>query len=280
MKKLTISKMAQLRGLSVDTLRHYDKIGLFKPSEVDPKTGYRYYSILQYEVLGTIKELRQIGMPIKEIKAFMSNRNVEQSLNLLKKSIADIESQIIELKKISSILSQRVSHIEQFKDTYRKASIVLKKFKKREYILLPRIVNMDDEETSSYGFIELEKKVKGTIPILASNRFGDILTKDYLNQVRQTSSPINIPKSEMFIIVEGDAVDQNIKTFEEGTFICSYYRGFDPQKRFECLKSLIDYCDDQGWDIIGDALHIIQIDITITDQVEEACYEIQIPVNP
>jgi DNA-binding transcriptional MerR regulator len=81
---LTISQMAQLRGLTVDTLRHYDKIGLFKPSHVDPHTGYRYYSILQYEVLGTIKELRQIGMSIEEIKQFMTNRNVKQSLHILK----------------------------------------------------------------------------------------------------------------------------------------------------------------------------------------------------
>ncbi|WP_212734481.1 MerR family transcriptional regulator [Paenibacillus terrae] len=33
------------------------------------KTGYRYYSILQYEVLGTIIELHQIGLSIEEINS-------------------------------------------------------------------------------------------------------------------------------------------------------------------------------------------------------------------
>ncbi|MEH7531769.1 MerR family DNA-binding transcriptional regulator, partial [Priestia megaterium] len=47
--------MAKLRGVTTETLRHYDRIGLFKPFYVDENTGYRYYSIFQYEVLGTIK---------------------------------------------------------------------------------------------------------------------------------------------------------------------------------------------------------------------------------
>ncbi|MBR8646257.1 MerR family transcriptional regulator, partial [[Brevibacterium] frigoritolerans] len=69
--------MAKLRGVTVDTLRHYDKIGLLKPFHIDPETGYRYYSISQYEVLGTIKELRSIGFSLEEIKQFLTDRNVK-----------------------------------------------------------------------------------------------------------------------------------------------------------------------------------------------------------
>lgn len=67
---LSISEMAKLRRITAETLRHYDRVGLFKPAYIDPNTGYRFYSIYQYEVLGTIKELRQIGMTIEEIKFF------------------------------------------------------------------------------------------------------------------------------------------------------------------------------------------------------------------
>ncbi|MDQ7863512.1 helix-turn-helix domain-containing protein [Peribacillus frigoritolerans] len=75
----SIGEMAKLRGVTVDTLRHYDKIGLLKPFHIDPETGYRYYSISQYEVLGTIKELRSIGFSLEEIKQFLTDRNVEKS---------------------------------------------------------------------------------------------------------------------------------------------------------------------------------------------------------
>ncbi|WP_066369112.1 MerR family DNA-binding transcriptional regulator [Neobacillus fumarioli] len=49
--KLSIGEMAKLRKVTVETLRHYDKIGLLKPYYVDPNTGYRYYSTYQYEIL-------------------------------------------------------------------------------------------------------------------------------------------------------------------------------------------------------------------------------------
>lgn len=52
--KLTIGEFAKLRNITTETLRHYDRIGLVKPVKVDPDTGYRYYSILQYEKIGTI----------------------------------------------------------------------------------------------------------------------------------------------------------------------------------------------------------------------------------
>ena len=58
----TVSEFAKLRNLTAETLRHYDRIGLLKPAYIDPETNYRYYSIFQYEKLGTIKELRQLGV--------------------------------------------------------------------------------------------------------------------------------------------------------------------------------------------------------------------------
>ena len=41
-------EMAQLHGISKQTLIHYDRIGLLSPGEVDPDTEYRYYDLRQY----------------------------------------------------------------------------------------------------------------------------------------------------------------------------------------------------------------------------------------
>ena len=64
---LSITELAKLRQVTSETLRYYDRIGLITPDYVDPQTRYRYYSIRQYEKLGTIKELRQLGMSIHDI---------------------------------------------------------------------------------------------------------------------------------------------------------------------------------------------------------------------
>ena len=64
---LTITELAKLKNITSETLRHYDRIDLLKPNYVS-ESGHRYYSIRQYEKLGTILELKKIGMSLKEIK--------------------------------------------------------------------------------------------------------------------------------------------------------------------------------------------------------------------
>lgn len=43
-KYFSIGEVSKITGLSIDRLRNYDKIGLLKPSYIDPNSGYRYYS--------------------------------------------------------------------------------------------------------------------------------------------------------------------------------------------------------------------------------------------
>ena len=80
---LSITELAKLRQVTSETLRYYDRIGLITPDYVDPQTRYRYYSIRQYEKLGTIKELRQLGMSIHDITDYFSGRNLRKSHQLL-----------------------------------------------------------------------------------------------------------------------------------------------------------------------------------------------------
>ena len=42
---LRIGEFAWLSQVTVETLRHYDRIGLLKPVHLDRFTGYRYYSL-------------------------------------------------------------------------------------------------------------------------------------------------------------------------------------------------------------------------------------------
>ena len=82
-EKMTVGEFAKLKNISQETLRHYDRMGLLKPQWTDEMTGYRYYSIFQYETLSTILELRDLGMPLKEIKEFLGKRDVDRTIQLL-----------------------------------------------------------------------------------------------------------------------------------------------------------------------------------------------------
>ena len=83
-KYMTTGEFARRMGVTKNTLFHYDNIGLFLPEIVDTN-DYRYYSIYQMEVFDTIIILKEMGMPLNEIKEFMDHRSPESLMELFEK---------------------------------------------------------------------------------------------------------------------------------------------------------------------------------------------------
>ena len=57
--------------LSVKTLRHYHEVGLLDPDRVDLSTGYRYYAPEQVPTAQVVRRLRELGMPIADVRAVL-----------------------------------------------------------------------------------------------------------------------------------------------------------------------------------------------------------------
>ena len=68
---LKIGEFSKLSRVSVRMLRHYDELGLLAPSEVDPMTGYRYYSERQLIAAGRIAALRALGFGLSETRELL-----------------------------------------------------------------------------------------------------------------------------------------------------------------------------------------------------------------
>ncbi len=66
----TIKQLARLAGVTPRTLRHYDQIGLLKPSRVG-ENGYRYYGEQAVLHLQQILFYRELGLSLEEIKNIM-----------------------------------------------------------------------------------------------------------------------------------------------------------------------------------------------------------------
>ncbi|NRF95778.1 MerR family transcriptional regulator [Paenibacillus frigoriresistens] len=78
MKTLTIQHIAKLTGLSVHTLRYYEKIGLLNGVKRD-SSGYRQYSEADVDWIRFLLRLRETGMPISEMKRFSDLRSQGES---------------------------------------------------------------------------------------------------------------------------------------------------------------------------------------------------------
>ena len=69
---LTIGEFSQATHLSVKTLRHYHEVGLLEPSFVNPGNGYRHYVEAQIPVAQVIRRLRDLEMPVADVRAVVA----------------------------------------------------------------------------------------------------------------------------------------------------------------------------------------------------------------
>jgi DNA-binding transcriptional MerR regulator len=69
---LSIGRFARLAGLSVGALRHYDELDLLRPADIDRFTGYRRYQRAQLETARTIARLRDLELPLDEIREVLA----------------------------------------------------------------------------------------------------------------------------------------------------------------------------------------------------------------
>jgi DNA-binding transcriptional MerR regulator len=121
-----IGEFAYLSGVSAKTLRFYDRIGLFRPAWVDPRTGYRRYRSQQLEQFSSILALKSLGVPLAEIgKLFLRaasgkdrqdllselKRRIEQSIQTAAQSLKCIDAALVQLNAsktpISVVVKQR-----------------------------------------------------------------------------------------------------------------------------------------------------------------------------
>ncbi len=90
--KLSIGQAAEILGVSVRTLRHYDQIGLVKPAHVG-ENGYRYYDREAMALLQQVLFYRELGFALEKIKPLLQAPETERRRAL------ESHRALLELKK-------------------------------------------------------------------------------------------------------------------------------------------------------------------------------------
>ncbi|MET7425646.1 MerR family transcriptional regulator [Dactylosporangium sp. NPDC005555] len=91
---LTIGEFATLTHLSVRTLRRYHEAGLLAPAQVDPATGYRYYSTAQIPPAQVIHRLRQLDVPLAEVRAILATDDPQRRADLVAGHVKRLEDEL------------------------------------------------------------------------------------------------------------------------------------------------------------------------------------------
>jgi DNA-binding transcriptional MerR regulator len=90
-----IGEFSRIARVTIETLRHYDALGLLKPVNVDPFTGYRYYSARQLMSLNRILALKDVGFSLEEIARILQEKLTNEELRgMLKAQLVRAEQEI------------------------------------------------------------------------------------------------------------------------------------------------------------------------------------------
>ena len=94
----TISRFARLRGIDINSLRYYERLGILKPAWTDPHTRYRYYTAEQLSRLDMILLCIHLGVPLKELKAYFDENGRFQNRALFEEGKRRTQDKIRELE--------------------------------------------------------------------------------------------------------------------------------------------------------------------------------------
>jgi len=270
---LSITELAKLRQVTSETLRYYDRIGLITPDYVDPQTRYRYYSIRQYEKLGTIKELRQLGMSIHDITDYFSGRNLRKSHQLLLHQLELLEEEIRKQQLLSEILRRKLHFLSEITPPPPVDKVLCRAFPQRYMITFGEPAGGSREH--AFAFTRLERYLDEVAPILASDRIGV-----YADWHLLEPSDDYIPAVPM-IFVERDAIESEHKrTIPPGDYLCMNYRRGELERYHPSFARLHTYMAEHGWVLNGMIFQFYKIDVTLTSDPDETLMEIQVPVRP
>jgi DNA-binding transcriptional MerR regulator len=107
---LTVKQLATLAGVTPRTLRHYDAIGLLKPSHIG-SNGYRYYDEDAILRLQQILFYRELEMPLEEIKKIMGRRDFDVLLALQGHRKA-LGAEVSRLNRLIETVDKTILHLK------------------------------------------------------------------------------------------------------------------------------------------------------------------------
>lgn len=115
-----IGEIARQAGVTPRTLRYYEQLGLFVPSNVSA-SGYRYYDDDTLVVINRIRDLQRVGLSLDEIKEviglyFKQKKQVEakeKTLDYLQVHLDDIKSKITLLNSVKKEIKEHIQSTQR-----------------------------------------------------------------------------------------------------------------------------------------------------------------------
>lgn len=114
---LKIGELASAAGVSTDTVRYYERLGLL-PRASRTRAGYRLYTNADVERLRFVKQAQAFGFSLDEIKELLPGREAGLSecrrvRDLVSTKLEEIDARLAELRAFRRLLAAYFEECEQ-----------------------------------------------------------------------------------------------------------------------------------------------------------------------
>lgn len=210
-KYLKTGDFAKLAKVPKHVLFYYDEIGLFSP-EITDSNGYRYYHHSQYFTFIVISLLKNMKMPLKEIRGYMKNPDIDVMHNLLQESIDSIDEamNLLEVKRNFMYQTQNYLKLAQNEP---KNTCVIKEFEKTPLILSDQLTNAKDKT-----YIEALTNFATKQSLTFQNSIGDMIPTEAILQEKYDAVA--------HLFTRNLDKRRRTKRYQDaGTYLCYYHQG-------------------------------------------------------
>lgn len=166
-----VGELAELTGLTIRTLRYYDQIQLFSPSEYTD-SGHRLYTKTDLSNLQQILSLKQMGLALEDIKEIMKDKAENSAINIIETQInrlrEDIQVQqnlLNELEVTAKIIRDKdMVSVKEITELFSAMKLYQEKYFSAQQIVSIRNyyhkVNQEDLKVAENKFIKILEDIR------------------------------------------------------------------------------------------------------------------------
>jgi DNA-binding transcriptional MerR regulator/effector-binding domain-containing protein len=268
----SIGEFARMGTVSIRTLRHYDEIGLLRPAQVDPETGYRSYSADQLGQLNRIIALKDLGFSLTQAGKLLSGITVEELRGMLTLRRAQLEQELDAYTSRLLGVEARLRYIEG-EDAMPADDITVKKIPAMGVVAISasapgyrpeQVIDPVNRSRAQFDELGIPALVKATGPYMLffEDNAGDDVTVYVALPV--ADPPAELPAPARYLVLPAIEAVVAVRNGRASSIFPAVFH------------DLVHYANAHGYQTTGPSRDIWINEIDDISQVAEQVFEIQV----
>ena len=230
MKKFfSVGEAAKAVGMTAETLRHYDRIGLVSPCRTDEWTGYRYYSEQELARLKIVRALKSLDLPLEEIGRMLASADLGETVRFLREAERSADEKIAELNEMKERIARARRFYEGKSSEVRREGFYTQHLAQRTILLSDRPIAPTVADLLNYQR-HFFAQVGEARDAFAFEDVAGIYRTD--------------KEQRMFAVCTRYAPRQDLRILPEGTYLCA---DCTQQEREDALHALLAEAKGRGF---------------------------------